>query len=115
MKPETLKLKRLLADLGIPRSESTVSTRASLGPSGVCLTDAARKTAVDRVGDIVAAGYAVLVSTYRCGCPFRVWVCASSSPEVRRIVRADTHDCPTGAELLPVTPIDWLRPITAKD
>lgn len=108
MKPETLRLKRLLAELGIPRGDATVSTGANLGTIGILLTDEARKTAIAQADQVTAAGYAVLLHTYRCGCPKSVWLCESSAPELRRTVRDWRHECPLGSEDLPVTPIDWL-------
>lgn len=107
MKPETLRLKSLLADLGIPRTES----RATCGQFGVIATlstDHGRRTVVEHADRLVAEGFAVLLHTYRCGCPAMVTLCASSSATLRRTVRNWTHDCPVGGELLPVTPVDWL-------
>lgn len=112
MKPETLRLKRLLAELGIPRGENivTASSSTSVGgyPTAAMTTDAARRTAVEHVDEIITAGYTVIVNTYRCGCPELVWLCWSSNPDLRRTVKAWRHDCPVGGEDLPVTPNDWL-------
>lgn len=110
MKPETKALKQLLADLGISRGENTVNTGPNLGPVAILTTDQARRTSVERAGEITAAGYAVLLHVYRCGCPASVWLCQSSSPELKRTVRDWTHECPKGVtELEPVTPIGWLE------
>lgn len=113
MNPETLRLKRLLADLGIPRGENVVTGRSATGHGGhltaAMTTDAARRTAVDHAEEIIAAGYAIILHTYRCGCPELVWLCGSSNPDLLKTVRAWTHDCPVGGELLPATPIDWLE------
>lgn len=109
MKPETKRLKDLLKGLGISRTENTVSTGRSGLVIGILLTDEARRTVVKRAEEFIAQGYAVLLQTYRCGCPTSVWLCESSSPELRRTVRPWRHGCPIGSEDLPVTPIDWLK------
>lgn len=106
MKPETMRLKTLLAELGIPRTANTVNTGSSGIPIGILLTDEARKVAITRAEEINAQGYSVLLYTYRCGCPQNVWLCESSTPSLRQTVRKWRHDCPFGRELLPVTPID---------
>jgi hypothetical protein len=108
VKPETLRLKRLLAELGIPRGDNTVSTGSSLGPIGILITDQARRVVVEKADQVAAAGYAVLLHTYRCGCPASVWLCEASEPKLKRTVLDWAHDCPTGAPLEPVTPIPWL-------
>lgn len=116
MKPETKALKALLAGLGIPRGENTVRTGEMGIVTAVLLTDRARQAAVDHSQEISAAGYAVLVHVRRCGCLVRVWLCASSTPDVRRTVHAAAHDCPLGVtDLEPVTPMDWLPPIAIKE
>jgi hypothetical protein len=116
VKPETLRLKRLLAELGIPRGENIVHGRGSTGhggfPTAAMTTHAARITAVEHADEILAAGYTVILNTYQCGCPELVWLCRSSAPSLRKTVKAWRHDCPVGGELLPVTAIDWLAGAT---
>ncbi|MEV4116326.1 hypothetical protein [Nonomuraea sp. NPDC049695] len=102
--PDSAALAQVLTGLGIRRRDLAVRATRPSGAAAVAKTDAALRTITSHAAALAGRGYAVTLTTYRCGCTATACVATKGPAGVARSLAGAIpagHACPATALLDP--------------